>query len=329
MRFKIIPFLLAGAAAASADILNSTQRFFNEDDNFAEYAEDSGTIDGFEVDEVPYSPADSDLGVQEVLVDRDEVNRVIFRFNTAILRTDNAANESTPNLFFPPTPMGDEPSWVFVTRASATWRPHLINGWFADLGVGAETLQFEDGGAIDYENYNGRAGIYKNFPDLDDTIFFLRYEYQRLATGSLLQSDYNAQRIRLGLQKTLYAASRHRITGGLSGAMEWTATPERLQRDEIEANLTYSYSITDDLYTLASAKVSKFNYDDFGREDWSYGFGLELIWEMTKNISLSASVFYDKNDSNTSTTGAFFNPVPTNDFQSWTGGVGVGCQIAF
>lgn len=55
-------------------------------------------------------------------------------------------------------------------------------------------------------------------------------------------------------------------------------------------------------------------------------FGLELIWEMTKNISLSASVFYDKNDSNTSTNFGF---TPTNDFQSWTGGVGVGCQIAF
>lgn len=323
MRYKIIPFLLASSAAANADILNSSQRFFDEDDNFAEYAENSGQIDGFELDEVPYSPADSDLGVQEILVDRDEVDRMIFRFDAAILRTDNAANESVP-FAFPPT--GDEPSWVVVTSASATWRPHLINGWFADIGVGADSLQFEDGGAIDYENYNGRAGVYKNFPDVDDTIFFARYEFQRLSTGSLLQSDYNAQRIRVGLQKTLYAASRHRITGGLSGAMEWTANPDRLQRDELEMNVSYSYSITDDLYTLASARVSKFDYQDGGREDWSYGLGLELIWELTKNIQISASVSYDKNDSNTSTN---FGLTPTNDFQSWTGGLGVGCQVAF
>ncbi|MEP2777379.1 MAG: outer membrane beta-barrel protein [Luteolibacter sp.] len=323
MRYKIIPILLAGATAAHADILNSTQRFFGEDDNFAEYAEDSGQVDGFEIDEVPYSPADSDLGVQEVLVDRDEVDRLIFRFSTSILRTDNAANESNPLAF---TPTGDEPSWLVATRLSASWRPHLFDGWFADIGAGVDSLQFEDGGAVDYENYNGRVGIYKNFPDLDDLIFFTRYEYQRIATGSLLQSDYNAQRIRAGLQKTLYAAPRHRITGGLSGALEWSANPDMLQRDEVEMNVSYRYSITDDLYTLASATVSKFEYQDFGREDWSYGFGLELIWEMTKNVQLSASVFYDKNDSNTDTFGGF---TPTNDYQSWTGGLGVGCQWAF
>lgn len=322
MRYKIIPFLLVGVATANADILNTTQRFFDEDDNFAEYTEDSGQIDGFEIDEVPYSPADSDLGVQEVLVDRDEVNRMIFRFNTAILRTDNASNEFNTTTFT----QSDEPSWVFVNSASATWRPHLIDGWFADVGVGADSLLFEDGGAIDYENYNGRAGIYKNFPDLDDTIFFARYEYQRLSTGSLLQSNYNAQRVRLGLQKTLFAAPRHRITGGLSGAMEWSASPERLRRNELEMNVSYSYSITDDLYTLASARVSNFNYLGAGREDWTYGLGLELIWEVTKNIQISASVSYDKNDSNTPSFGGVF---PTNDFQSWTGGLGIGCQMAF
>lgn len=323
MRYIIIPLLLAGGGAATADILNSAQRFFDSEDNFASYTEGSEQIDGFEVDEVPYSPADSDLGVQEVLVDRDEVNRVIFRFNTAIIRTDNAANAINPFAF---PIQGDESSFGLVTSVSTTWRPHLFNGWFADIGFGADALQFEDGGAIDYENYNGRVGLYKNFPDLDDTIFFARYEYQRLSTGSLLQSDYNAQRIRVGLQKTLYAASRHKVTGGFSGALEWAASPERLRRNEYKLNVTYSYSITDDIYTLASARASRFEYIQAGREDWTYGFGLELIWEVTNNVQVSASVSYDKNDSNTSTFAGF---APTNDFQSWTGGLGVGFQLAF
>lgn len=316
MRYKIILSFLVCAATANADILSNTQRFFDQDDNFAGYTEDSEQIDGFEIDEVPYSPADSDLGVQEVLVDRDDVNRMIFRFNAAVLRTDNAA---TGNVFT------DEPSWVFTTRLSATWRPHIIDGWFGDLGMGVDTLDYDRSSAVNYENYNGRIGIYKNFPDLDDTIFFARYEYQRLATGSLLNGDYTAQRIRAGLNKTLYTAPRHRITAGLSGAFEWSANPDRLQRDEIEVNVSYIYNITDNLYTLASANVSKFEYQDFGREDWSYGIGLELIWEVTKNVNVSASIFYDKNDSN---VGGFFAPSP-NEFQSWTGGLGLGCQWAF
>jgi hypothetical protein len=268
---KIISFLLVGAAAANADILSSTQRFFDQGDEFTNYSEDeSGRVDGFEVGEVPYSPADSDLGVQEVLVEREDVAPVIFRFSTAIFRTDNAAG----NNFF-----GDEPSWISSSRASATWRPHLINGWFGDFGVGMDFLRFEDDSAIDYENYSGRAGIYKNFPDLDDTVFFARFEYQSLNTGSLFDSNYDAQRIRVGLQKTLYAASRHRLTTGLSGAYEWAANPDRLQRDEIEANLTYRYAFCDDVYTLVTVDVSRFDYQDFGREDWSYGLGLEVVWE--------------------------------------------------
>jgi len=313
MRSKIISYLLVGAAAANADILSSTQRFFDQGDEFTNYSEDeSGRVDGFEVGEVPYSPADSDLGVQEVLVEREDVAPVIFRFSNAIFRTDNAAG----NNFF-----GDEPSWISSSRASVTWRPHLINGWFADFGVAMDFLRFEDDSAIDYENYSGRAGIYKNFPDLDDTVFFARFEYQSLNTGSLFDSNYDAQRIRLGLQKTLYAASRQRMTAGLSAAYEWAANPDRLQRDEIEVNLTYRYAFCDDVYTLVTVDVSRFDYQDFGREDLSYGLGLEVAWEMTKNLRVSASVTYDKNDSN--------SPLGANDFQSWTGGVGLGCQVAF
>lgn len=313
MRYKILPLLLATMVAASADILSSTERFLGRDDPFTGYTEgESGKVDGLELDEVPYSPADSDLGIQEILVERDEIAKVIFNFSTAIFRTDNA---SVGNAF------GGEPSWVSSTRAAATWRPHLFDGWFGDFGAGVDFLRFDTGSAIDYENYRGRIGIYKNFPDLDDMIFFTRYEYQRLTTGSLLESDYNAQRIRAGVQKTLYAAPRHRITAGLSGAYEWTATPDRLQRDEIEADVSYRYSITDDLYTLVSAGVSRFEYKDFGREDWNYGLGLELVWEMTRNLQLSASVFYDRNDSNT----AF----GFNDHESWSSGLGLSCRWAF
>ena len=309
MRNKIILFLLVGIATANADILNSTQRFLGQSDPFSDYANGgSGKVDGLPVDEVPYSPADSDLGVQQVLAKREDVAPVTFNLSTAILRTDNAAGSN-------------EPSWLTSTSAVAAWRPLLFDGWFGDVGVGADYLRFDDKAAADYENYSGRLGIYKSFPDLDDTIFFVRYEYQFLSSGSVTNSDYNAQRIRAGVLKTLYVAPRQSITAGVSGALEWSAHPKVIQRDEIEGNLTYRYAFTDNIYMLTSARVSRFEYQDFGRDDWTYGLGIQLIWELTKNLQVSASISYDKNDSNSG--------VATDEFQSWTGGLGIGCQWAF
>jgi len=130
--------------------------------------------------------------------------------------------------------------------------------------------------------------------------------------------------MRAGLQKTLWAIPRHQLTGSVSGAYEWTARPTALERNEIAADLAYRYSITDTLYTVASARVSRYGFDQGERDDVTTGAGLELIWQASPNFRATASLFFDKNDSDTP-----FFIANSDEYESWTGGVGVSVQWFF
>ena len=304
--------VVLSSLSANADVLSSTQRFLGLGGQSPEYVqEQEGETPVSVIDQAPYSPADSDLGVQEILVPRPDRAPVIFNANTAILRTDNAPS-STGN---------DGSSWVSASSLAVAWRPHVYRGWFADLGVGGDIIRYDRSDSIDYENFSLRLGTFKVIPDLDDLVIFSRFEYQRITSSSVSDGDYNAQRIRAGLQKVLWAAPRHQLTSGLSGAYEWSAHPETLRRNEIGGDIAYRYSITDSMYTLAAARAFRFNYDDFGREDWSYGFALELVNRFSENLTLTASIFYDKNDTNI--FAAF------NEYDAWSGGLGLSAQWTF
>lgn len=310
---KFITISLLGSLAVQADVLSSTQRFFSMGGQVPDYAEDGGEVTPTGLGQLPYSPADSDLGIQEVLYETASREPVMFAFTTSILRTDNAPSGNALN---------DRSSWVSASRMALTWRPHIAKGWFGDVGIGQDLYRYDRTNALDFENLGIRAGLYKNLPDLDDTVFFARYEFQRITFESLSDDVYHAHRVRAGLQKTLWAVPRHQFTGSLSGAYEWTASPSVLERNELALDFAYRYSITDTLYTVASARVSRYDFDQFGREDWTYGSGLELIWQPNRNFKAIASLFYDKNDSNT-----FF--AAADEYEAWTGGLGVTLQWFF
>lgn len=297
---------------AHADVLTSTQRFFGLGGQSPDYVEGAGETEASALGQAPYSAADSDLGVQEILAERAEREPVIVDLGRSILFTDAAPSGNSAT---------DRSSWVFASSASIAWRPHLGQGWFADLGLNYDLIRYDRTNAIDYENMNARVGVFRVIPELDDTVVFARYEYQRITSNSLMEGDYNAQRIRAGLQKTLWSAPRQQLVGSISGAYEWSARPESLRRNEFAGELVYRHSITDSLYAFASGKVSRFDFDQLGREDWTYGFSTGLVWQINEHLSASASLIFDKNESNT--LGSI------NEYEAWSGGLGLGAQWSF
>lgn len=257
MHTRIIPLIVLTSLAAQADVLTPVQRFFGIGGQFPDYEE--AAVDGdFGITEAPHSPADFDLGVQEILIERSGVSSIIFDFYTSVFRTDNAPSGNV---------LTNEESWISSSTASLAWRPHLANGWFGDFGISEDFVRFDNDSSLAYENFSSRIGIYKNFPDLDDSILFIRYEYQRLTTGSLTDGNYNAQRIRVGVQKLLWVAPGKQFGGALSTAYEWSVKPQSLERNEISLDLYYRHAITDSIYSLATARGYYFDYDQGGREE--------------------------------------------------------------
>jgi hypothetical protein len=304
----IIPLALLLQVPAHADILNPVQRFFGIGGQFP--GETTPVASPYDL--APFSPADSDLGVQEILSVYEGKSPVAVNYSTAIFRTDNAPTGITS--------VG-ESSWVWSNTLTAAWRPRIVAGWFGDFGIGQEILRYDRSSALDYENFLVRIGTFKTIPELDDLVVFARYEYQRLTTGSLSDGDYSAQRLRIGIDKSLWTTPRHSLSAGVSTAYDFTVAPDRLERSDYTAELSHRYAITDTLFTLATVQYSLFDYDADGREDGYFGAAIELIWQFRTDAHFHISLFYDNNDSN--------SPAGANDYESFTGGIGAGFTCRF
>jgi hypothetical protein len=296
---------------AGADVLTPVQHFFGLGGQVAgaDYEDLQSEYQGR--DRAPFSAADSDLGVQEILAPTSQRAPVMLDVATSVYFTDNA-----------PTEFGSmESSWLWYTRIIGAWRPHLANGWHADLGASQEFLWFDRTSAMNYENTTLRLGVVKSFADWDDTVLFARYEYQRLTSGSFADGDYFAHLLRVGVQKAVWETARQSVTAGVDVAYDVTASPESLERTSYGVELAHRYRFTPELYSLVSWRSTYHDFSEFGREDWAHSLGLELIWRICPAARANVSVFFDKNDSNT-----LFG---VNDFEAWTAGVGVGFVYSF
>lgn len=262
--------------------------------------------------QAPFSPADSDFGVQQVLGTYDGPPPVYFFANLDIAYTDNAPAQLRA--------LEDE-SWYAAALIGMSWQPCLGAGWFADFGLLQEFYQFDSPNALDFENFRGHLGVVKTLVDLDDTVFYARYEYQRLSTGSWSTGDYSAQRLRSGFQKDLFVRSRQHLAAGISAAFDIDANPERLERQEYAADLSYTYWMRDDLRATASWRGAFWDFDNGGREDWNHTAGVELAWRFNPYATAYTSIYYSDNDSN--------SPLGVNDFSAWQAGVGLGLIISF
>ncbi|MES2980757.1 MAG: hypothetical protein V4727_00460 [Verrucomicrobiota bacterium] len=310
MKFTFVSACLV--ISAHADVLTPVQSFFGLGGQPVgeEYEDLQREYQG--EDYAPFSAADSDLGVQEILAPTSDRVPVMLDFATAAFYTDNAPMAVGPNM---------ESSWLWYSRLMGAWRPHLAHGWHADVGATQELLWFDRAGTLDYENSLLRLGVVKSFADLDDLVVFARYEYQRLTTGSLTDGDYHAQRLRVGVQKILWETALQSIAAGIDTGYEITARPDTLERNQYAIELAHRYRFSSSLSSLVTWRSEYYDYSRLGREDWAQRLGLELIWELSQVTRVNASVFFDNNDSN--------SPFGANDHQAWTAGLGVGFTYDF
>jgi len=262
--------------------------------------------------QAPFSPADSDFGVQQVLGSYEGRPPVHFFANLDIAYTNNAPAQLRAL---------EDDSWYAAALIGMSWQPRIGGGWFADIGLFQEFYEFESGSALDFENFQGHLGVVKTLVDLDDTVFYARYEYQRLTTGSWSTGDYSAQRIRTGIQKDLFVRSRQHLAAGISASFDIDANPERLERQEYAADLSYTYWIRDDLRATALWRGAFWDFDVAGREDWNHTAGVELAWRFNPHATAYTSLYFSDNDSN--------SPLGVNDFSAWQASVGLGLILSF
>ncbi len=306
----LVPIFLT--ASAQADILSSLSPYLsNSRPDYDPASIETNSAMG-NPSYAPMSPADSDFGVQQVLGSYSGLPPVTVTFDTSLSYTDNAPGAS---------PSAQEPSWFSASRLAVSWVPRIAYGWFADIGLSQELYRFEGNKAVDFENFQPYLGVVKSIPELDDLVFYTRYEYQRLTTGSISESDYNAQTIRTGLQKDIFLTAKYQLSAGIDAAFDLSTNDDSLEHNEYSVDISYTYWLADRLSSTLSWTGTMWDFHDDGREDWTNIVGLELAWMPCKNARLFTNVFYTNSNSNTA-NGA-------NDFEAWQSGIGVGFNYAF
>ncbi|MBC8127930.1 MAG: hypothetical protein H8M99_12385 [Gloeobacteraceae cyanobacterium ES-bin-144] len=260
----------------------------------------------------PFSPADSDLGFQQILGTYKGRPPVYVVFDTSLNYTDNA-----PGL----TQASDNESWFSATRLAISWRPLIAYGWFADVGLSADVFRFEGNDAADFENFEPYVGVVKSIPELDDLLYYLRYDYQRITRGGLSDSSYSAQLIRTGFQKPIILTTTQQLTAGIETSFDITANKDDYEHNEYGVNLAYTYWFTDELNAAFSWNGSMWDFRDGGRRDWSQIVGIEFSWMPCQYARVFTNVYYTNHNSNVDSE--------VNDFQAWQTGLGFGITYSF
>mgnify|MGYP002784761422 CR=1 FL=1 len=260
----------------------------------------------------PFSPADSDLGVQQILSSYDGLPPVQFQFRNSLSYTDNAPD------FDPRT---SDSGWLWSGLVDVSWMPMLANGWYVDAGLSQSVFRYEGSIPSDFENFEARLGLVKSLPDLDDLQFFVRFEYQRLTSDQISESNYLASRIRTGLRKTIFLRPRYQLSAGIDAAFDISAEVDRRERDFYTADVKYSYLLTDKTSLSVFWSGSYWNFRNTAREDWNHLFGCELLWMPTQHLTVFTNITYTHHDSNTI--------LGFNDFEALQAGLGIGIHYSF
>ena len=309
-QIALVPFLIL--TCAHADILSQSSPFLGTSSPDFDPVETTPETAMEQPAFAPFSPADSDIGIQQVLGSYDKLPPVQVTLDATLNYTNNAPGVTRAD---------DGASWFFASSVAASWRPLIAYGWFADVGVRGDVFYFEREEAVDFQNFQPYVGVVKSIPELDDLVYFARCEYQRITGGSGPDGDYWAHRIRTGLRKDLLLTSRYQLAAGMAAGFDLAADDDQLERNEYVLDVSYTYWFADHLSSTLSWSGGYWDFRENSREDWNTLLGIELTWTPCPNARIYGNIYYTNHDSNTASD--------VNDYEAWQTGIGIGLNYSF
>jgi hypothetical protein len=264
----------------------------------------------------PESSADRDIGIQEVMTPIDEYDPFTLSFFSGYYFTDNA-NLSEIN------PQQDN---VFWTQAEFTYLPVIKDNLYGELSVGETWYLYNQYPELDFNNFDGNAGLVYVIRQLGDTSTFVRYHYEYIDNYhqtsdpiTTIDSPYQNHSIQLGFYKPWTLSRHHFLYLSYLSEFSLDGKPDYAVRNEHRLIAGYRIhplrKVTGDLYY----QQAFLDFEDNGRDDWNASFGASLSYHITRNIYLAATASYNDNDSNVSNA----------DYQVWMTGIHLGGIFQF
>ncbi len=257
----------------------------------------------------PFSPGDSDLGDQIILMPEESyLPWRLFAIGGGEW-TSNAALTDDDEL----------DDFLWRAEVGGVFTPHITGNLFGELSANYEFFRYQDNSRLDFDSLEASAGLVHVFRGLGDLSTWGRYDYTRLTETGDYSELFTDHAIELGL---LWPVP---ITGKLDGYLSHIshlsidANPGHSQYNEFSFIVGGQYGITDRIALNFYYEFAVFDYHEGGREDLNHHVGLAATASLTENVDFVISGTYTLNDSN----------LADADYEVGTAGAFLGLNVRF
>lgn len=191
-----------------------------------------------------------------------------------------------------------EPDGYLVAQAGASWRERLGSDGMIDFGVQEALFRYDKFREFDFDSLNLGAGVSWTLRRLWDAQLFVRYNYNRINSGSYYDEKlYDAHSIRIGLQKVWALSRADYLLAGVTVEAGFS-DPASLKRNEYAAYLGYGIQLTRSVAADLLYRAALLDYTDTDRLDLSQTVAIGVHYRPIEpvQLNLNASAGFNRSD---------------------------------
>jgi hypothetical protein len=225
------------------------------------------------------SPGDDDLGQQIILKSKNVYQPLSIYLGT---EADYTSNVGLSENF-------EQEDWFWRTTAGAVYAPRFGNFLVGNLSVSQDIYRYDKFDDLNFESLNLGAGLSCNLWFFYGINAGVEFNYNRLTAEGYGDEIFSNRSLTLTLSKTFILSRAHYFYVIGAGELGWS-DPEQAARDELTLLAGYHVRLARDFEVDLFYRLGFFHYTEIDREDVNQGVQLALRYNLTKWLSVNASI---------------------------------------
>jgi hypothetical protein len=235
------------------------------------------------------SPNDSDLGEQEILKRADRYQPFTASVGAPFYWTSNVALSRT-----------DEKSdFVIAPVAAVYYEPRITPTFFGLVDVREQLFYYNKYDEFNFGAFDVDVGFAYLLPQMENLVLRAQYNYNRLTTRDSFDDFFSNHAFIFNAEVPVRFGRAQQIAFGSTANISLTADPETPRRNDYEAYLAYSVSVTRAFYVNAVGRlVLRDYYHQDSRVDMSEILAVSASYRVNRFFTASAISSVAANQSN-------------------------------
>ena len=254
----------------------------------------TGTTQSQPSSSVPIGNSNSaarDLGEQQILVMKEDIEPVLFSMSAGVFYTNNAGLTS----------QNEVDDWALTSTLMVNWTPRIVDKLFLDIAIREDIYRYDRlGDLLDFDSFRVTAGLGYFIPNVRDLLLTARYGLQITTfPWDWNESVFLNNTFNLGLQKTFALSKGNQFVVGLSSEIALETKPSMLRRNEYVFQVAHQVRWTPTIDTMLTYRCA---YNDYraleGLTAWNHMTAFRVAYRPTEWLSTGINAAYVWNDAN-------------------------------